>query len=370
MNIPTVAEFGDLRKKTILLRLDLNVPIREGVIENNYRIDRSLKTIDFLKKSGARTVIISHIGSDNSESLSVVAKYLKVPLYPLVIDDYLKGVVRGMGDGEVIMLENLRKNDGEKNNDDDFAKKLSGLADIYVNEAFSVSHREHASIVGLPKYLPSFFGFLFKEEIENLSLALEPEHPFVLVLGGAKFSTKLPLIKKFLKIADKIFIGGALANSFLKEMGYETGKSSVDEKEFGLKNLMEQKNIFIPQDVVVDTLGSVRVKDIDLIDKEDIIMDIGPGFSKKIEDAVIGSRFILWNGPLGFFEKGFCESTKGLAIAISKNEIKSIIGGGDTISAVQQLKISDRFTFISSGGGAMIQFLANGSLPGIDAIVG
>ncbi|MEI6296617.1 MAG: phosphoglycerate kinase [bacterium] len=367
MNIKTIKNLKDFGGKKFLLRLDLNVPMIDGIIQDDYRIKRSLATINYLKNGGAKIIIISHTESDPNNSLRSVANFLNYKFLDLDFNT-LEDKIRKIENGEIVVLENLRTNPGEKKNDEAFTKELSSLADFFVNEAFSVSHREHASIVGIPKYLPSYFGFLFEEEIDNLSLAFNPEHPFTFILGGAKFETKLPLVEKFLNIADQIFIGGALANSFYKELGYQTGKSLVDNSDLNLKKLSKNSKIFLPEDVVVNTPNGDKIKNANDVFKEETIVDNGPLFIAKLEKAISSSKFILWNGPLGLAEKGYSEATNRTSGAIANSKAKSIIGGGDTIAAINKLDIMNKFSFVSTGGGAMLDFLSNGTLPGIEAI--
>lgn len=369
MILKTVDEIENLRGKRTLLRLDLNISISEGEIGEAHRLERSLKTLNYLRDKGAKVIIISHIGPGGEDSLAPIAKYLKIPIFDLKITSELSKRIDEMAPGEAIMLENIRRDEREKKNDATFARELSSLGDIFVNEAFSASHREHTSIVGIPKFLPSYFGFLFKEEVENLSKAFLPEHPFIFILGGAKLETKLPLIEKFLGVADKIFIGGATANSILKNLGYEVGMSLAEKTDIDIRKMMEDPKIVLPHDFIVRNSICNCTRDAKTIEKEDNIMDVGPEFLRKMNDAVSRSKFILWNGPLGFYEEGYDYSTIELAKTIALADTTSIVGGGDTVSAIKKLDFCDRFSFISTGGGAMLLFLAKGTLPGIEAIV-
>ncbi|OHA39035.1 MAG: phosphoglycerate kinase, partial [Candidatus Taylorbacteria bacterium RIFCSPLOWO2_02_FULL_45_10b] len=272
--------------------------------------------------------------------------------------------------GRVFLLENLRFFDGEKNNDAKFVKELASLADIYINEAFSASHREHASIVGVPRLLPSYIGLQFEKEVEHLLKTFTPAHPFVFVLGGAKFNTKLRLIERFSKIADVIFFGGALGNDALKAKGYSVGDSKISDGSVDISGIVNRPNIIAPIDFVNQ---DHVVKNIEAIDAKDIIFDNGPKTLALMAEKIKQARFILWNGPLGFYEDGYDEGTNALAGLIAtrtQNEggIVSIVGGGDTLAAIADLRINDKFTFVSTAGGAMLDFLAKGTLPGIEAL--
>ncbi len=258
-----------------------------------------------------------------------------------------------------------------------YIKRLIGLpgeklqivnGDIYINDAFSVSHREHASIVGLPKKLPSFTGFLFEEELKNLSKVFSPEHPFLFILGGAKTETKLPLFAKFIKTADYIFIGGVLANDFLKARGFEVGKSLVSKGiEEEIIRLSQNSKVILSQNVIVGNKDVSIKKSIGNVSEEDAIKDVVVSDLEVLERVIQKSKFILWNGPMGNLEEGFLEGTQKLAKLISQSPAKSIMGGGDTISALGD-SVLEKFSFVSTAGGAMLDFLANETLPGIEAL--
>ncbi|MHB1330473.1 MAG: phosphoglycerate kinase [Minisyncoccota bacterium] len=307
--IRSIKEAGDLKGKRVLVRVDWNVPVEGNAVLDDFRIKQSLPTIEFLKNAGAEVTLMTHL---EPEDRSVVP-----------LRDYLpKGVE---------IIENLRKNAGEKSNSEEFAKELSQGFDIYVNEAFSVSHREHASIVSVPKFLPGFVGLKFAEEVLELSKVFSPEHPFVFILGGAKFETKLPLVEKFLNIADKIFIGGAMAKHAAEMSVSKNPKVTLPLGDIAALDANE-KNI--------ELLGSL------------------------LENA----KFVVWNGPLGAYERGYTQGTLSLAKLIADSGATSVIGGADTLAAIKELNIGDKFSFISTGGGAMLDFLANETLPGILAL--
>ncbi len=366
-----INEVGDLRGKKVLLAIDLNVPIQDGAVIDDYRIVRSRRTLDFLREGGARTILISH-RTDEEATLRPVFEYLKKS-YSVVFAETLESAREASEraqEGSFVLLENIRKIAGEKEkkNDDSFVKELATLGDVYVNEAFSISHRAHASIVGVPKYLPSYAGFLFAEEVERLSRAFNPPKPFVFILAGAKFDTKLPLVNKFLKTADSVFIGGALANDLFKEKGLEIGKSKRSDGTFDFSEIVSNPKLVLPVDVVVDGPSGRRTKMVSEVSSDESIFDAGPMTIEELKNQFKNAKFILWNGTLGIYEHGFAEGSEMLARTIAESGVESIVGGGDTLACVSKLNLLDRFSFVSSGGGAMLDFLANETLPGIEAL--
>ena len=330
----------NLKGKTALVRVDFNVPIKNGKVQDDFRIVKALPTIKFLLKGGAKIVLITHLGEDGSASLEPVIKHFFA--------------ISKISPERVSFFDNIRKFPGEMKNDPVFAKELSKMGDIYVNEAFSVSHRLHASIVTLPKLLPAYAGLQLEEEVKNLSHALKnTKHPFLFILGGAKFSTKMPLIKKYLKLADCVFVGGALANDFLKANGYDVGKSLVSDNNFGIEKLLKNKKLILPTDFVK---------------KDGVIVDIGNESINNLASLIKKSKLILWNGPLGKYEDGGGDATKKILKLIASSKAETIIGGGDTVTLISQMKMEKKFSFVSTGGGATLDFLANGTLPGIKAL--
>ena len=303
MQFKTIKDIQNLRGKKVLLRLDFNVPITDGTLRDDFRIKKSLDTLNFLRDSGAKTIIISHIESIETKSLKIVYDYLSKSFNIKFAKDYFgertEKSISEMKDGDFLLLENIRIYEGEEKNSEHFAEQLATLGEIYVNEAFSVSHRKHSSIVGVPKFLPSYAGILFEEEVMNLSKAFNPEHPFLFILGGAKFETKMPLIEKFLKLADFVFVGGALANDFFREKGYETGLSVVSPKKFDLKKITASDKLLLPVDVVVKNNQGVFIKRPSQVLREDKILDAGPATISMLEEKLHSSKFVLWNGPLG-----------------------------------------------------------------------
>lgn len=350
-------QIKNLKGKIALVRVDFNVPIQNGEVKDDFRIRAALPTINFLLAGEAKIILISHLGK-GGESLAPAAgalnKFLKVKFISEITGSKVEKEVFGMKNGDVLLLENLRNDEGEQNCDEVFASKLAKLGDIYVNEAFPESHRKVASIVILPKLLPGYVGFQFEKEVENLSHAFKnPKHPFLFILGGAKFSTKMPLIERYLELADHIFVGGALANDFLKAEGYDVGKSLVSDSNFGIEKLLKNKKLVLP---------------VDFVKKEEIILDIGGKTIKELGKLIQESQLILWNGPLGIYEDGGAEATKKVLQLVAASRAESIIGGGDTVALVSQMKMQDKFSFVSTGGGATLDFLANGTLLGIKAL--
>lgn len=335
-----IKQIKNLKGKKVLVRVDFNVPIKNGKVVDDFRIRAAIPTIKFLLKKGAKVILITHLGENGEMGLEPVIKcFFKISK---------------ISRDKVTLFDNVRKFEGEKKNDEVFAKELAKMGDIYVNDAFSVSHREHASIVSVPKYLPSYAGLQLEQEVKNLSRALNKiKHPFLFILGGAKFSTKIPLIKKYLKLADCVFVGGALANYLVKAKGFDTGKSLVDEEEYNVTNILNNPKIILPTDFIV---------------KNEAIVDIGKESVKNLESLIKKSKLILLNGPLGKYEDGGAEATKKILKLIASSKAESIIGGGDTVSLISKMKMQNKFSFVSTGGGATLDFLANGTLPGIKAL--
>lgn len=351
-NIPD----SELAGKRVLLRLDLNVPFvhdpisGEAEIRDDFRIKNSLPTIKRLQHTGAQIIALAHLGEKGAV------------IKPAA--DYLKKLVGG----DIEILENLRLDPGEENNSLEFAKELAARGDFYINEAFSASHRAHASIVGLPTLLPSAAGLEFEEEVQNLSALLQPESSLLVIIAGAKFGTKLPLVRRFLDIADRVFIAGALAHPLFRLKGYEIGRSLCDDSAGDLSDLVNHPKIILPSEVMVREGEKIVITTPDQVSADGIIVDAGPRALADLENLIKNSRTILWNGPLGNYEQGYGEPTRELAKLIAESGTKSVLGGGDTIAAIESLDLFDQFSFVSTAGGAMLDYLASGTLPGIEAL--
>jgi len=368
MEYSKLSDLKEIKGKHILVRADFNVPIVDGVVLDPFRIDKTMPTIDYLKKAGAKTILISHI--ENGDTLVPVYEYLKTKIAISFCQDCLDDCsgIKAMKDGDVLLCENIRLYSSEKTNDADLGKRLADLADIYVNDAFSVSHRKHASVCRIPEYLPSYAGLLFDSELTHLSASFNPPRPFLFILAGAKFETKIPLITKFADIADSVFVGGALAHNFFKEEGFSVGQSLVSSGDYNLKGLISKGKIMLPSDAIVVRSGkpiTINIKDI--VDT-DIMYDDGPNTLEVLKNEIQKAEFVLWNGPLGNYENGYKAGTLELAKIISESGAKSVVGGGDTLAAIAELRIEDKIGFVSTAGGAMLDFLANGTLPGLEAL--
>ena len=374
MDLPLLKNLteSDLRGKRVLVRLDLNVPVEHGVLMDDYRIRRAYPTIKFLHEKGARLILMSH-HTDAKQTLEPTVRCLEACVPVSFVKNTLdtEAVTKALEERSdaVVLLENLRMQGEEESNDAQFAKTLAGMGELYVNDAFSASHRNHASIVSLPQLLPSYAGLLLEEEIEKLSIAFDPPHPFLFILGGGKVSSKFHLIQKFITIADRLFIGGALATNFYKAEGYEIGKSLYEDMGSALAPLLGNERIIVPVDVRVSNSQGSMLKKPSSVDSEDKILDVGPATLELLNNEIKKAKFILWNGPLGDYTiPGFDVGSLALVSFLAGSEAQVVARGGDTVTLISQKGMHDQFGFVSTGGGAMLEFLANGTLPGIEAL--
>jgi 3-phosphoglycerate kinase len=406
MNKKTIKDV-DIKGKRVFIRVDFNVPIKNGVIEDDTRIVGALPTIKYAIEQGAKIILASHLGRplkdkkkaeekkmpyDASKySLKPVAEHLSNLLgKPVNFEDSADpdgaaSLVSAMDNGEVVMLENLRLHAGEEKNDDGYAQQLAGLADVYVNDAFGAAHRAHASTAGITKYVEtSVAGLLMEKELNFLSKALNnPERPFVAILGGAKVSDKIPVIESLIsRKVDKLLIGGAMAYTFFKAKGITVGKSLVEDEmlekalEIETKAAESGVELILPTDHQVvdsyDPLNSRKTIPIEFTNKGLVGLDIGVETAAIFKQALEGAKTIVWNGPMGMFEeKPFDQGTIAVAEAVSEATEKgatSIVGGGDSVSAVNQAGLDDKISHISTGGGATLEFLAGEELPGVAAL--
>jgi len=382
----------DLRDKRVIIRADFNVPLDDALqITDDTRIRSTLPTINHCVDEGAKVILCSHLGRpkgvDPRYSLAPVAKRLQrllgkeVLFAPDCIGPSVQNMVAKMKPGDVLLLENLRFHDGEEDNDETFSKALASLADVYINDAFGAAHRSHASIVGIPKYVKiSAAGYLMKKEIEYLEGAVaNPMRPFVAILGGAKVSGKLGMIEHLGKRVDKVIIGGGMAFTFIKALGLEIGKSLVEDQMLDFaKGVQEHAfsrgvKFYLPVDCVVassmDPGAETKIVPVQEIPKGWMAMDIGPASVKLFSEAVQDAKTILWNGPMGVFERdAFARGTLSIAHAVSNAYALTIVGGGDTALAVHRAGESESMSFISTGGGATLQLLEGKELPGLAAL--
>ncbi len=364
---------ADLKGKRVLLRSDFNLPLgKDGAVADIFRLKQGWKTIQYLAERGARVIVVSHIGRAG-DSIEPVAREMKklgpIVFVPDIVGRVAQDVVQSMKDSEIVLLENVRLDEREISNDEQFARSLADLAELYVDDAFANAHRVHASVVGVPKFLPSYAGLLMRDEVRELSAARTPQSPSLAILGGAKFETKAPLIKLLLEKYDHVFITGALANDVFKARGLPVGRSLIS-KELPDDSVLNHPHFLAPVDVTVEsTNGQVRVKKPEEVEADDKIVDIGPDSVALVAPMIHVAKFILWNGPTGLYEGGYTHYTAAIAEIISHSEAKKVIGGGDTIAAIEQSGISQgNLGFLSTGGGAMLEYLLKGNLPAIEAL--
>ena len=395
MNKLTIRDV-DVRDKRVFVRVDFNVPLGDGQIEDDSRVRATIPTIQYLKEHNARIVLASHLGRPKGErndkySLHLVAKHLSKLLNAPVqfagdcIGDEVKARVDGLRPGEVLLLENLRFHKEEEANDEKFAAELASLCDVYVNDAFGAAHRAHASTAGITKHIgTAVAGLLMEKELDFLGrIVNNPEHPFVAILGGAKVSDKIPVINALIdRGVDKILIGGAMAYTFFKAEGFTIGKSLVENDKLDTAREIKQRaeeagiQLILPTDHQVvdsfDPLNSRKTIPIEFTNAGLVGLDIGVETVNLFADALEGAKTIIWNGPMGVFEeKGFEEGTVGVARAVAEAAERGatvVVGGGDSVAAIMQTGLADKITHISTGGGATLEFLAGDELPGVAAL--
>ena len=383
----------ELKGKKVIVRVDLNVPMKNRTITETSRIKKILPTLKLLIEKEAKIIILSHIGRPKGKiisemSLEPISKKLSQYLNKEVlfnknqISENTVSEINKISNGSVIMLENIRFNEGEETNNEEFSKKISSLGDIYINDAFSCSHRSHASIEGITKHIPSYFGLQIMEEINALKkITSEIKKPVTLIIGGSKISTKIKIINNLIKKFNNIIIVGGMANTMLRHTGIKVGKS-ICEQDCGslIKEIIENSikyscKITYPVDVVVSQSlnGKGKVKEINEIKDDDIILDIGFETIAKIKNIIDNSNTVLWNGPAGYYENSnFANGTKEIIRIITdktfKDKIFSVAGGGETVAVINKFNKLDSFTFVSTAGGAFLEFLEGKELPGIKAL--
>ncbi|MFC2134643.1 phosphoglycerate kinase [Bacteroidota bacterium] len=368
----------DITNKKVLLRVDYNVPLdKNGDIVDDFKIRKGMPTLKYILKKAKQVLILTHMGRPEGK----VDPKLKTDKLALYLMKHLTHRVTKVNDcvdveipdDKVVMLENVRFHREETDNDEVFATKLASLADVYVNDAFGVSYNKHASIVGVPKVIPSCAGLLIEKEVQNLDFS-KIERPFAVIIGGAKFSNKFPAINALLPKVDKLLIGGAMIFTFFKAKGYEIGKSLYEEEQvLAAKLLLNNEKIILPNDVVVASEAAENSKeetvDEDKIPRNKIGLDVGEKTIEKFKKELKGMKTIFWNGPLGMYEiDKFGKSSEALAKFLAGCKAKTIIGGGDSITVINKLELKDEYDYISTGGGATLEFIKSGTLVGLEAL--
>lgn len=391
MSVKTVKDL-DLKNKKVLVRVDFNVPLKEGKITDDTRMQRALPTLKYiLDQEGASLIIMSHLGRPSTAreselSMGQLAGHLgeitgtKVVMAPDVIGDEVKKLADGLQPGEILLLENTRYYNEEKNNDSSFAEKLASLADVYVNDAFGTAHRAHASTEGVTKYLPSVAGFLMEKECEFFDKVLEnPEKPMVAIIGGAKVSSKISVLESLLDKCDTFVIGGGMAYTFLKTRGNKIGNSLFEEEyldtaaSFLKKAESRGTTVILPMDHVVASEFNESASP-ESIDSEDVpdgklAMDVGPKTIAAVKEKISAAKTVVWNGPMGVFEfDAFAKGTEAVANFVADCAGTTVVGGGDSVAAVNKFNLGDRIDHVSTGGGASLEYLEGKALPGVVAL--
>ena len=378
----------DVKGKKVLVRVDFNVPIKEGKVGDDTRIKAALPTINYLLEQGSAVILCSHLGRPKGEvkpefSLEPVAAYLGTLIKAPVsfaedcVGEKAETAAAALQPGQVLVLENTRFHAGEKKNDPEMAKQLASLAEVFINDAFGTAHRAHASNTGVTEYLPSAAGFLLEKEIKYLGNTIaSPKRPFVAILGGAKVSDKIGVIENLLDKADQILIGGGMANTFFKAQGYEMADSLVEEDAVETAKALLDKaegKLVLPVDMVIadafDANAESRTMDVGDVPAGWRILDIGPKTVAAFDDVISKAGTVVWNGPMGVFEfDKFAKGTFEIAEALAKSDAISIVGGGDSASAINKSGLADKITHISTGGGASLEMLEGKELPGLAAL--
>ncbi|MEO1040214.1 MAG: phosphoglycerate kinase [Pseudomonadota bacterium] len=388
-------EDAELAGKTVLVRVDFNVPMKDGAVSDDTRLRAALPTIQRLSEAGARTVLLAHFGRPKGQRVDAMSLQ---PVAPVLADligapvgfaadcigPAAEGAIAALAPGGVVLLENTRFHVGEETNDPDFAASLAALGDVYVNDAFSAAHRAHGSTEGVAKHLPAYAGLSMQREIDHLTAALDaPNRPVLAIVGGAKVSTKIALLKNLVKKVDRLFVGGAMANTFLAAKGVDVGASLHEADAMGTaRDIIDAAAIascelLLPTDAVVAeefrAHADRRVAELDDIGADEMILDCGPATVDRLADAIEASRTLVWNGPLGAFEiapfdTATVEAAQFAARRCRNKQLVVVAGGGDTVAALNHARVADDFTFVSTAGGAFLEWMEGKPLPGVEAL--
>lgn len=387
MNKKTVKDI-DLKGKRVFMRVDFNVPMAEGKVTDDKRIKAALPTIKYCLEQGASLLLASHLGRPKGASSpefslraasEVLAGHLGIPvkMAPDCVGPEVEAMAKALKPGEVIMLENTRFHKGEEKNDLELAKQMAALADVYVNDAFGSAHRAHSSTEGIARFLPAVSGFLMEQELEYLGRAVaNPEHPYIAILGGAKISDKILVVETLLSKCDKLIVGGGMANTFLAAQGLNMQDSLVEEASLETAKAIMAKSgdkLVLPVDAVIadkfEAEAATQVVDVDKIPTGWRMLDVGPKTIELYKQALSGAKLVVWNGPVGVFEMPkFAEGTFALAKLLAESKAITVIGGGDSASAVKKAGVAKQMTHVSTGGGASLEFLEGKELPGVAAL--
>lgn len=364
-----IEDYSSLKGKRVIIRLDLNLPMTDGKITDTSRADVVFPFLKQLSFAGVKMVLLSHFG-EKGESLGPVAAYMRqhltfITFEPSLDVDELEGKTRTILEGDALLLENVRLWKGEEDNLPSLGRSFAKLGDIYINNAFSVSHRNHASVVGIPGHTLSYFGPTFARELEHLTPALTPAKPALMIIGGAKIKTKIPLIERYLNQGVRVFVGGAMAHDIWKAKGINVGGSLSDGTTKLSETFINHPLLTLPLDVMLDNGEAVKFFS---IPHDGVVVDCGPDTLISLQKEIASSKTVIMNGPLGLYEKGWLRGTEQTLTALAHADATSYIGGGDTVAVAHSLGLLRNFNFVSLGGGAMLDFLANGTLPGIHAV--
>ena len=372
MKLKEITTVTDLKGKYVIVRASCNVPLDNGEVRNAYRLKRAIPTLAFLQAAGARTIVISHIGRNPEDTLKPVYEAMKSLIQlswgGVITSTDFASVQSAMQEGEIVLCENLRQDPREEANDAALVTAVAQYGDLYVNDAFAEAHRDHASTLGLAERLPAYAGITLTEEVTELLKVMNPQTPSLFLLGGAKFETKMPLVEKYLALYDYVFMGGAPTNDILKARGFEVGTSLVSDISLADAPFLWSEKLLVPVDVIVEGPSGVATKPVDLVNPNEKILDIGPETVMMLERYIESAATILWNGPFGNYEAGFVDGTEAVAELIATSSAFSVVGGGDTVAAVEKLGLNEKFGFVSIGGGSMLTLLEHGTTPVLEAI--